>query len=382
MEKILIIHNNYQDLGGEDIAVKNEVKLLSKYFDVKVLYFSNTITSYIKQFFYFLLNRNLESEKLLEKEILEFKPDFAYVHNTWFKASLGIFSVLKKRKVKTIVKLHNFRYDCTRSYFAYKHFQDDKFCQKCGLNKKDSVFFNKYFKESFLKSLLVNYYGKKYFQILKNSKFKIFVLTNFHKQYLLNIGFKEERLCVYPNYIEKKEFVTDKNKNNDFIYAGRVSKEKGIEELIETFLSAGLEGFTLNIIGKGPDLEFYKEKYLDSRVKFLGQIPNVDVLNIISNSYLVISTTKLYEGQPTLLCEASASGVPSIFPLTGGINEFFPEEYKFSFKQYDYEDLKLKILLSADKDLNMKIGKENKKYINQHLDEKALVKNFACFLDE
>ena len=91
-------------------------------------------------------------------------------------------------------------------------------------------------------------------------------------------------------------------------------------------------GFTLNIIGKGPDLEFYKEKYLDSRVKFLGQIPNVDVLNIISNSYLVISTTKLYEGQPTLLCEASASGVPSIFPLTGGINEFFPEEYKFSFK--------------------------------------------------
>ena len=64
------------------------------------------------------------------------------------------------------------------------------------------------------------------------------------------------------------------------------------------------------------------------------------------------------------------------------VKEPIPEEYKFSFKQYDYEDLKLKILLSADKDLNIKIGKENKKYINQHLDEKALVKNFASFLDE
>ena len=30
--------------------------------------------------------------------------------NTWFKASLGIFKILENRKIKTIVKLHNFRY--------------------------------------------------------------------------------------------------------------------------------------------------------------------------------------------------------------------------------------------------------------------------------
>ena len=93
MEKILIIHNNYQDIGGEDIAVENEIKLLSKYFDVRVIYFSNNINNFIKQFFYFLINRNLESEKLLEKEISEFNPDFAYVHNTWFKASLGVITL-------------------------------------------------------------------------------------------------------------------------------------------------------------------------------------------------------------------------------------------------------------------------------------------------
>ena len=124
MKKILIIHNNYQDIGGEDIAVENEIKLLSKYFDVRVIYFSNNINNFIKQFFYFLINRNLESEKLLEKEISEFNPDFAYVHNTWFKASIGIFNVLKSKNIKTIVKIHNFRYDCTRSFFAFKHLKN------------------------------------------------------------------------------------------------------------------------------------------------------------------------------------------------------------------------------------------------------------------
>ena len=42
MKKILVIHNRYRILGGEDIAVENEVNILSKHFDVKTLYFNNT----------------------------------------------------------------------------------------------------------------------------------------------------------------------------------------------------------------------------------------------------------------------------------------------------------------------------------------------------
>ena len=30
MKKILVIHTNYQNTGGEDIAVKNEVSFLKK----------------------------------------------------------------------------------------------------------------------------------------------------------------------------------------------------------------------------------------------------------------------------------------------------------------------------------------------------------------
>ena len=40
MKKILIVHNKYQNIGGEDIAVENEIEILQKYYKVEVLYFT------------------------------------------------------------------------------------------------------------------------------------------------------------------------------------------------------------------------------------------------------------------------------------------------------------------------------------------------------
>ena len=38
MKKILVIHNRYQNIGGEDIAVDNEIALLKENFEVKELF--------------------------------------------------------------------------------------------------------------------------------------------------------------------------------------------------------------------------------------------------------------------------------------------------------------------------------------------------------
>ncbi len=382
MKKVLLIHNKYQDLGGEDIAVENEIKLLEKHFDIKVIYFSNVIESIFKQAFYFLLNRNLDSEKKLIKEIKDFKPDVAYVHNTWFKASLGIFSVLRKYNIKTILKIHNFRYDCTRYFLSSKHFNEKQFCQKCGSSRKDMNIFNKYYKDSFIKSLLINYYGKRYFKIIKKSNFKIFVLTKFHKNHLINLGFKEKRLKVFPNFIEQPNLETRNYESNNFVYAGRISKEKGIEELIQVFLSTQNPNFILQIIGKGPEYVSFSEKYKNSKIQFLGEMSNEDVLNHISKSYMVITTTKLFEGQPTLLCEASSLGVPSIFPSTGGINEFFPEDYKLSFEQFDYEDLKNTISFAMSNTEIKNFGIENNNFIKRQLNEISMIENMNKFLND
>ena len=37
MKRILLIHNNYRSTGGEDIAVKNEIEMLQRNFEIKTL---------------------------------------------------------------------------------------------------------------------------------------------------------------------------------------------------------------------------------------------------------------------------------------------------------------------------------------------------------
>ena len=105
MKKILLIHNRYKHQGGEDVAVKNEVALLEQNFKVEVIYFDNNLKNLLNLLLSFIFNLNRNSQKILRKKIKEFNPDYAYVHNTWFKASLGIFRTLDKEKVPIILKL-------------------------------------------------------------------------------------------------------------------------------------------------------------------------------------------------------------------------------------------------------------------------------------
>ena len=82
------------------------------------------------------------------------------------------------------------------------------------------------------------------------------------------------------------------------------------------------------------------------------------------------------------MCEASVLNKPSIFPDTGGISEFFPDNYPLIYKQHDYLDLQRKINMLLDKELVENIGNSNKEYINKYLDPKNLLDQFSELINE
>ena len=382
MKKILVIHNKYKLIGGEDIAVDNEILFLSNFYEVETLFFENKINNPILQIFYFLTNRNFESNKMLRNKINSFDPDIIYVHNTWFKASTSIFKLLKKLDIKTIIKIHNFRYSCTRYYLEKNHLDGEINCKACGL-KKSNNFINKYFDESFIKSFIVIRYGKKYFNIIKDFNFKLLVLTNFHKNYLLKLGFNKENIEILRNHIEITSEEKTSNIENYLIYAGRISEEKGVGELINSFLESNLVNTKLKIVGEGPMSKNLIDQYkLNENIEFIGKLENKKVLDLIRDSLAVVTGTKLFEGQPTILCEASMLGVPSIFPDSGGIKEFFPATTKLSFESGNFKELTEKMNLLSDQQIVLEESKKNNEFIKKLLDSNLINKQFEKIIND
>lgn len=387
MKNILVVHTRYKNIGGEDIAVEAEIQFLRRHYEVEVLYFDNSITNIFHDIKSFFNSKNTKSIELLKLKLKDNKPDLVYIHNTWFKASLGIFEFLNTEGIPILLKLHNFRYYCTRFVLMSRHLNNKNFCFACGLTKKNFKLFNKYFENSFLKSFAILIYGKKYIKILNNEKLKILVLTNFHKRFIEDYIHLKSRIYTHPNFLEVENIYEEKNQEDQFskyfIYAGRISQEKGVEELVQTFIKLGLKDFKLKIIGEGPLLIKLKNQFAQNiNVEFLGYMKNNDVLNLVKSSRGVITATKLFEGQPTFLSEASLLGIPSIFPKSGGISEFFPLNYELSFEQFNYKELQSKILKLTNDNYARSIGKSNRIFTIKKLNEDKTIERFKKILND
>tara|TARA_X000000950_G_C13907080_1_gene657365 strand:- start:2061 stop:3224 length:1164 start_codon:yes stop_codon:yes gene_type:complete len=371
-EKILVIHTNYRDRGGEDIAVDEEVQFLSKFYNVDTLFFSNKFKNRIVQSLFLFLNYNFISLRELNKKIGIFKPDICYVHNTWFEGSPAIIRFLNKKGIKTIIKVHNSRLNCCNSYLVKNHIDKHEFCNGCGQRRKKYQLLNKTFGDSYLKSFLVVRHIKKLLSYLILYKTTVLALGEFQKNQLGRIGLNRDNIHIFHNYIKKQTIQKETNTTDYFVYAGRVSAEKGVKELIEAFLDCKFKNLNLYIVGDGPQLNDLKNYYDLPNIVFLGSKNRNDTLKIIGNSKGLLTFTKMHEGQPTVLCEASMLSIPSVFPEAGSISSFFPPNYPYIFEQGDKDDFKKKLMeLNNSKDL-LNVGLDNKDFILGLLKEETL----------
>lgn len=137
---------------------------------------------------------------------------------------------------------------------------------------------------------------------------------------------KEPLITVHPidlketHIKESKEEIIAKfqlpQASHYFLYAGQLSKEKGVDVLIKAFLQASLENTKLILAGEGTLMN----SAISENILFLGKVPNKGVLQLMKISSLFVFLTK-YEGMPNVLKEAGAMKLPIITTKVGGIPE-------------------------------------------------------------
>ena len=126
--KVLQVHNQYRELGGEDTVVAMEAAILRNGgHEVFPYRFSNATNLAGTGVSLLASSWNPRSAARIRRVIEETRPDVAHVHNTWWAASPSIVSALNDAGVPTVVTLHNYRLVCANAML----FRDGKPCEDC-----------------------------------------------------------------------------------------------------------------------------------------------------------------------------------------------------------------------------------------------------------
>lgn len=129
------------------------------------------------------------------------------------------------------------------------------------------------------------------------------------QNYYSNLGYNVQYI---PNAIDLDDLPTNQNRiyENQIIYAGRLSKEKGIYQLV-SMCEKLPENIDLLILGTGPEEETIKQLINKKRnIHYLGFQPKEKTIPLIRGSDILIQPSLMEGGVNTTLLEAMACKIP------------------------------------------------------------------------
>ena len=310
--KIFQIHNKYRFFGGEDSVVDEEAHLL-KANNHKVIQLikdnAKELSSLNEKFYAFRnISYSKKNLKLLDLEIQKHgEPNIVHIHNIFPLWTYSVIDFFNKRNIPIVMTLHNYRL----------------IWEKIGLFDKDRDKYG-FFQNSNIKSYIVSkLINRKKDLLSKITKF--ITLTEFTKKEFLSKGLPENKLVIKPNFLNItpsniKPFIEKKNA----IYASRISKEKGILTLVETFKNVDIE---IDILGDGPLLEKIKKNNKNNNIRYHGSLSRNETSKFINRSKFIIIPSECYEGFPMTILEAFREGTLVLASNIGSIQSIIKNKH-------------------------------------------------------
>lgn len=239
----------------------------------------------------------------------------------------------------------------------------------------------------------LTYYSRSYFK----NKLLVSICKKIITWYYKFQNFVADLIMAPSNFEETQKFIspekfqiiktgidtnlfTPENKDKikkEVIYVGRIAPEKHLDRLFELFLL--LKDYKLTVIGDGPELPRFKEKYSSNpNIEFVGFV-NHDELTPYYKKADFHLVSSLSETFGFTLIESMACGTPVIYPSCGVFRSLYEKD--FPELMYDVESnssfLNSVILLNDNIET---LSKKSISYSSQHTWESAtrdLVLNYS-----
>lgn len=316
---VLQIHNRYRQRGGEDTVAEKEAALLRKAGHTVVEHIVVNPSESIPAAASLLAAPwSPRAAARLGGVVQDTRPDVAHVHNTWWSLTPSIVGVLDRLMVPTVVTLHNYRLMCANAQL----FRDGAPCEDCVGSSPWHGVRHRCYRDSLAASTLsaATIQLNRWLKTWQRAD-RLLVLTDFARGRFIECGIPAERLFLKPNFVDDPEPRTSPpSASRTVLFVGRLSSEKGIAELLDWWADAPTSDLELVVIGDGPLL---KELQLgrDRSVRFAGRLASPEVLRQMLDARALVLPSVWYEGQPMVLLEAMAAGLPLVVSNIGGIPE-------------------------------------------------------------
>ena len=355
-KRILVVHNAYQQRGGEDSVVDDEVRLLRGHgMEVEIYRRDNHDIDSMGKLFaardtLWSTRTRREAEELMRR----FDPDVVHVHNTFPLISPSLYWAASARHVPVVQTLHNFRLLCPQAMLL----REGRVCEDCVGKLPWRGVARRCYRDSLPQSaVLVSMLGlHRALGTYERKVTRYIALNDFCRDVFVRGGLPRERLRVKPNFVADPG--TGSDVRTGFLFVGRLSMEKGPAVLADALkISTGL---ACEVIGTGPDKECLRQV---AGVSMAGWQQAPYIAGQMKSATALVMPSLCYENFPRTLVEAFACGLPVIASRLGAMAALIKDgETGLLFEPGNAADLSEKLKWAATHANEMqKMGKAARK---------------------
>lgn len=311
--RILIAHVQYRYRGGEDAVVETEARLLrAAGHDVRTL---NPLSS---EFDHLALGIRLNialnagdhayGRDLIRRAIEDWHPEVVHFHNLYPLLGVGAIAEAACMGCATVQTLHNYRLSCV----AGTHFRNGAVCEECRPGKRAAGVRHGCYRGSRLQSFAMTRAAETNWRLLerKGLPHRLLCLTPFMYERLTQSGVPKRVLQIKPNSVDDSQSAPGWSQREGAVFVGRLSAEKGVLELIDSWPD---DNPPLRIVGEGPLGPLVDARCAASpNVTFVGPLGERAVRVALGEAKVLLLASRCYEGLPLTLLESLAEGTPLV----------------------------------------------------------------------
>lgn len=229
---------------------------------------------------------------------------------------------------------------------------------------------------------------------------KIVCPSSFMAQKTIEGGLESNRVSHMTNFCSAEtleqahsDFDGTDYKSPYLLFFGRLSKEKGVDLLIDAFASIEdmIPDWRLVIVGDGPEREALAQRVENlsckDRIEFAGYQTGAPLQKYVERASLAIACSRCRENMPYSIVEAFASGTPIVGARIGGIPELVREgETGFACEPDDSHSLADAIIRGVkfigDKDTYRDMQQKCRDYVLNNCDQSKYIEQLTGLYQE